>query len=143
MGKQISKSRGFLLENNVGALTSIKKIIEENAANYHFTVLHLAREMGISYSYLYEIVYGLFGMSPHRLIETIRLERAIHLIAEGKMLIKIYRKLGYGNIRTFREAFYKRLNMNYSRCRLSFENCNSKDEVIRKHIASLWEIRDD
>jgi len=119
----------------------IYHIIKKNRNNSEFNVKWLAKDMDISYSYLYEIVYKFFDMSPQRLIETIRLEQSIYLISEGMKLIKLYRKLGYDNVRTFRQAFQKRLGMNYSNCRALFENGNkmNNQKIIQELIACLWE----
>ena len=118
----------------------IKEAIENNKDNYQFTVGCLADQVGVSYSYLYEMVYQCFDMSPQQLIETVRLEEAIRLIATGKKQIKIYKNLGYGNIRSFREAFTRRMRMNFSDCRsqLDQETGESLELEINKHINSLW-----
>lgn len=123
----------------------IYRIIRENRANTEFTVKCLAKDMNISYSYLYEVVYKCFDMSPQRLIETIRLEEAIHLIARGMKLIRLYKKLGYDNIRTFRQAFYKRLGINYSTCRTLIEKTNeeNRENIIQQVIAVLWDTDND
>jgi len=137
--------------NNIAVRSNFTKrkeiytIIQENRANTEFTVKCLAKDMNISYSYLYEVVYKIFDMSPQRLIETIRLEEAIHLIARGMKLIKLYKKLGYDNIRTFRQAFYKRLGINYSTCRTLIEKANkeNKEKIIQQVIAGLWDTDND
>ncbi len=120
----------------------IKTIIENNKNNYQFTVGSLADEVGISCSYLYEVVYHSFDMSPQQLIETVRLEEAIRLIATGKKQIKIYKQLGYGNIRSFREAFWRRLNMNYSDYRSLLQQLNGeeREKQIQDQINDLWVI---
>jgi AraC-like DNA-binding protein len=125
--------------------TIIKEIIENNKSNYQFTVCRLAYELGVSYSYLYEIVNQHFDMSPQQLIETVRMEEAIRMIARGKKQIKIYKRLGYGNIRSFREAFHKRLQMNYTDCRLELKkkNDSAKAKAIEQQINNLWNISED
>jgi AraC-like DNA-binding protein len=122
----------------------IKDIIERNKNNEQFTVNCLANELGISYSYLYETVYKLFDMSPQQLIETIRMEEAVRLVAAGVKLIRIYKRIGYDNLRTFREAFHKRLNTNYSSCRSTLTQYSDpeRNDAVDDYISHLWVIRD-
>jgi AraC-like DNA-binding protein len=124
--------------------SKIKEIILQNRANDQFSVNQLAGEMGVSYSYLYEIVQKNFDMSPLQLIETIRLEEAVRLIASGLKQIKIYKRLGYENVRTFREAFSKRLRMNYTSCRSNLDRyeMEEKELEINRYISALWRGRD-
>jgi AraC-like DNA-binding protein len=137
-------NNSFPTEDMMIRAAIIKEIIEKNRGNYQFTVYQLANEMGISYSYLYEMIYKGFGMSPQQLIETVRLEEAIRLIASGKKLIKIYRRLGYDNIRTFQVAFLKRFNMNYSTCRSSLveKSAEERNREVHRYIDNLWTIGD-
>lgn len=130
--------------DKVRAKSRILDSIEKNIPNYQFSVTRLANEMGISYTYLYEIVNDQFGMSPFQLIETLKMEKAIRMVANGIKMIKIYKKLGYGDIRTFREAFFKRLQMNYSTCRANLEKHTGirKETEIEKYISGLWKYGD-
>ncbi|MCP5053646.1 MAG: AraC family transcriptional regulator [bacterium] len=119
-------------------------VIEKNKSDDQFTVRGLAGEVGISYSYLYEVVHKNYDMSPRQLIETVRLEEAIRLIAGGMKMMDIVKKLGYDNIRTFRVALYKRLRMNYTSCRSVLEK-ESREEVekeVQRCISCLWASSD-
>lgn len=130
--------------NKAVAKSKILNSIEKNISNYQFSVIRLADEMGISYSYLYEIVNDQFGMSPLQLIETLKMERALRMVGNGIKMIKIYKRLGYGDIRSFREAFCKRLQMNYSTCRANLEKCTGlkREAEIKKYVSTLWQYGD-
>lgn len=126
----------------MASATRIKQVVETNKNDFQFNVNRLAHEIGISYSYLYDVVNECFDMSPQQLIETVRMEEALRLIACGKKQVKIYKQLGYENIRTFREAFTKRIRMNFSTCRsrLSKKNRREREREVERRIDKLWQL---
>ena len=127
-----------MYKENTGV--DIKTVIKKNMADYQFSVARLADDIGISYSYLYQVVVNLYQMTPHCLIETIKMESAINMISQGHKMTHIYKELGYGNIRSFRHAFSKRMNMNFRTCRSKLENCVPYEKEIKRdrYISKLW-----
>ncbi|MGB9774350.1 MAG: helix-turn-helix domain-containing protein [Bacteroidota bacterium] len=110
--------------------------IEQRIADAQLCVKTLTRRLGISNSYLREVVRMNCGISLGMLIETVRLAHAVDLMmdAKGQTLYEISKTVGYLSARTFREAFKRRLGMSPSECmRLLHEN----DERCREAIAEL------
>lgn len=96
----------------------------------------LANRLGVSNSYLREVVRMNCGTSLGALIETVRLVHALDLIVDGRgqALYDISRAVGYLSARTFREAFKRRLGMSPSEF---IRLLDEKDDRCRKAIAEL------
>lgn len=102
---------------NYRLVTGIKECIKENYMDVNFCVKVLAQNLGISGSYLSDVVHNYWGMGPRKLIESVRLEEAVKLIDHERTLYELSRKVGYADVRIFRRAFTKRLGMTPSECR--------------------------
>ena len=61
-------------------ITEIDDIIKQNILDPQFNICSLTATLHVSWSYLDEIVWIKYGMSPHCLVETIKLEIALDLI---------------------------------------------------------------
>ncbi len=120
-------------------INKIVQIILENYTNPQFNVDYLACKLGISRSFLRELVYTNYGISVRRLIETIRLENAIKLLANQSEIIERIRvKTGYAYSKTFRTAFKKRLNYTPEELKNIFLNAVDKDTDVQNLIKILW-----
>ncbi len=118
----------------------ILKLIKKNLTKRQFTARKMAEKMDMSYSYLYEITQHQFQMSPHRLLELYRMEAAMKLVASDTKMIHAYKKVGYRNIRSFREAFGKRFEMNYSSARDLLEDLDDmdKERKVKAIVKKIW-----
>ena len=88
----------------------ILRAILQNYSDPQFNASALADLLSRSISYLYEKAYTHYGMSLHRLIETVRLEQAIRLLStDGNKIEHVRRQVGYAYAKTFRRAFKNRL----------------------------------
>lgn len=106
-----------------------------------FDVQHLSSELKLSESYLREIIHLNFGVCPHHLIETIKLEEAVRLLAEGN--IKVYEACslaGYARLRTFRRAFKKRTGLQPVEFRKIIKKSKSAAVEMEKMTACLWDF---
>lgn len=119
----------------------IQEIIIENISNLNFSVSLLAEQLQISTSHLREIVNEQFAMSPLQLIESIRLEKALRLLADGSSIDSARRQTGYTNSRTFRRTFKKRLYITPSACQQRLTAHKEQSQYIRHLKEILWPTR--
>lgn len=68
----------------------------------------MAKEIGISYSYMRKIVYEMTGTSLIDYLNKLRIEKAKQLLLENKLTIKqVAAEVGYENARSFNRFFHK------------------------------------
>jgi AraC-like DNA-binding protein len=68
----------------------------------------MAREIGISYSYMRKIVYEMTGMSLIDYVNQLRIEQSKQLLVESKLTIsQIALEVGYYNVKSFNRFFQK------------------------------------
>ncbi len=121
----------------------IEKIMDTTRnrfADYQFTVDELAREVGMSVSYLREIVHIHYGMCPHELIETVRLEEALRAICRNHMdnPYIICSSVGYISLRTFLDAFKKRVGVTPTDWKRSISGNGKAETGLEKAVKFLW-----
>lgn len=116
----------------------IERILRLNIPNSQFSVERLAEGLKVSVSHLREIVELEYGSGPQWLIETTRLKASLGLIANGGgNLYSICKEVGYQNMRTFRRAFEKRLDMTPSECRKFFLDDARQEKTLRRLVEKL------
>jgi len=118
--------------------SKIEAAIRLKYRDRNFCVEMLAQELVISKSHLREFVCINYLMSPQKLIETIRLEHAIELLARDEKIYIVASKAGYCNIRSFRRAFLSRLGIIPSKYRLILQQNENKDDIMNISIKNLW-----
>ena len=119
--------------------TDILYIIKDNIDNNCFCVIQLSEKLHISPSYLREIVWKKYNMSPQHLIETIRLDSVLnHIAMNNKNIYQICRIVGYDYPKTLRRAFKRRLNITPSECKKLLNNCKNKKNEINNLLKFLW-----
>ena len=89
----------------------IDRVVEENLHDWTFSVERLADLLQISPSYLREHTQRYFGMTPHQLIESRRLQLAVLLLPQHERLYEVSKLIGYNCVRSFRRAFTMRYGM--------------------------------
>ena len=105
-----------------------------------FGVHCCARELNLSESRLREIVNSNFNTCPQQLIETVRLEAAIKLIAEINVSIySVCSSTGYSNQKTFRQAVKKRLKLLPKELREKIINSTNACKTSEIVIKELWD----
>lgn len=88
---------------------NIVRIIKANAENPNFSVEQLAKEAGVSRSFLYNKTLTLFEKSPLHLIMDIRLEEGKELLIKTQLTIsEIAFKVGFNNPKYFTRNFKKK-----------------------------------
>ena len=120
-------------------ITEIDDIIKQNIFDPQFNICSLTATLHVSWSYLDEIVWMKYCMIPHCLVETIKLEIALDLIGSYESNIwQICKIVGYGNPKTFRTAFKKRLNITHGECKKQFMQSENSKAEVKVLKASLW-----
>ena len=105
-------------------LKGIEIFIREHLHDKQFCVDYISQKLEISHSYLREIIWMQYNVSPHKLVETIKLEIAIELIATSEYNnFQICNLTGYHNLKTFYQALKKRLQMTPGECKQIFKHC--------------------
>ncbi|RMD96127.1 MAG: helix-turn-helix domain-containing protein [Calditrichaeota bacterium] len=93
-----------------------------------------------SLSYLCEQCYSHYGMSLHQLIETVRLEQAVELLAQdGHKIEHVRRQVGYAYTKTFRRAFKNRLQLTPQQLRAQLADCGDCQQEIENILEHLWQ----
>ena len=118
----------------------IQTVISKNIADHNFGVEMLAHELNISISYLREIVNDYFRMNPQRLIEVIKMEKAIHLLYDGMPIDIVRNKTGYTNSRTFRRVFKKKTHIPPSAFQKIVCNAKGKPVSLLSFIKQIWKV---
>lgn len=78
------------------------------------------------------------GHSPKTLLENIRLEKALELLAKESCSAAA-RKAGYACCKTFRGAFKRRLGMTPTEYKRMLSSGNKK-QLIKEHQMLLWKV---
>jgi len=87
-------------------LRDMVQVIERNISNAEFTVIDLAREMGVSRSQFFKKVQSLTGKSPLEVIRDIRLQHAAQLLEKSQLSVaEIAYQVGFNNPKYFARYF--------------------------------------
>ncbi|MCR8558345.1 response regulator [Mucilaginibacter sp. BJC16-A38] len=93
-------------------LRNMVEYIEQNILNYNLSVEELSRQMNMSRVSLYKKVLMLTGQSPLEFIRSIRLKKAIQLLADSQMSIsQISYEVGFNTPKYFTKLFKEEYNM--------------------------------
>ncbi len=89
-------------------LIDLNNVIENNLENSDFSINDLATEMGISSSGLFSKIKKISGVTPNKLIQSMRLKKAAELLSEGKYRVnEICYIVGFNNPSYFSKCFQK------------------------------------
>lgn len=93
-------------------LLRCKEIIDDNLTNQEFDLTFFAAKLGMSHSSLYKKIKIVTGLSAIEFVNEYRIFKAIRFMNEGETNIgAISVKCGFNDIRTFREAFKKKMKV--------------------------------
>ncbi|WP_245898634.1 hybrid sensor histidine kinase/response regulator [Chitinophaga niastensis] len=91
------------------------EIIEDNLENEDFSIKKFTLEIGMSHSSLYKKVKSISGQTINSFIRSIRLRKAaVLLLKENYTITQAAMQVGIGDIKYFREQFFKLFGMNPS-----------------------------
>lgn len=89
-------------------LVKLNEIIEKNIENSDFAVDDLAKEIGISSSGLFAKIKQVSGVTPNKLILSMRLKKAAELLSEKRYRVnEVCYKVGFNNPSYFAKCFQK------------------------------------
>lgn len=89
-------------------LIRLNEIIEKNIENSDFVVDDLAKEIGISSSGLFAKIKQVSGVTPNKLILSMRLKKAAELLSEERYRVnEVCYKVGFNNPSYFAKCFQK------------------------------------
>jgi signal transduction histidine kinase/DNA-binding response OmpR family regulator/ligand-binding sensor domain-containing protein len=93
-------------------LLHCKEIIDDNLTNQEFDLKFFAEKLGMSHSSLYKKIKIVTGLSAIEFVNEYRIFKAIRFMNEGETNIgTVSVKCGFNDIRTFREAFKKKMKV--------------------------------
>ncbi len=89
-------------------LVKLNEIIEKNIENSDFSIDNLAKEIGISSSGLFAKIKQISGVTPNRLILSMRLKKAAELLNERRYRVnEVCYRVGFNNPSYFAKCFQK------------------------------------
>ena len=93
-------------------LLKCKDVIDDNLTNPDLGVVFLAEKIGMSHSSFYRKIKSVTGMSGMDFINEYRIFKALQLFNAGETNVgSVGMKCGFNDIKTFRDAFKKKMNM--------------------------------
>lgn len=101
------------LERNPGEIKNYgERIVDYLTAHYRNEIVfeEMAKEIGISYSYMRKIVYEITGKSLIDYLNSLRIERAKRLLADSDLdltIAQVAAEVGYCNVQSFNRFFRK------------------------------------
>lgn len=108
----ISKSDKNYTKEEQRFLLRCREIIDDNLSNADFNLDFFSKKLGMSHSSLYKKIKVVTGLTAIEFINEYRIFKAIKFMNEGETNIgTISVKCGFNDIRTFREAFKKRMKL--------------------------------
>lgn len=123
-----------------GQKEPILHTIRQHYQDPQFNAAAIAEMLLRSPSYLCEQSYTHYRMSLHRLIETVRLEQAVKLLAlDGTKIKQVRRQAGYAYTKTFRAAFKKRLCISPKQCAKQIRDAEDMEREMAQFLTILWE----
>jgi TolB-like protein/AraC-like DNA-binding protein len=95
------------IHNGNDFISRLKEIVEANFQNEQFGVTELAREMGVSRSYIHRKLKSLSNKSISQFIRNVRLEKAKELLKEGNLTgSEIAYNVGFSSPSYFIKSFH-------------------------------------
>lgn len=89
-------------------LIKLNNVIEHNLENSDFSINDLATEMGISSSGLFSKIKKISGVTPNKLIQSMRLKKAAELLGVGKYRVnEVCYIVGFNNPSYFSKCFHR------------------------------------
>jgi signal transduction histidine kinase/ligand-binding sensor domain-containing protein/DNA-binding response OmpR family regulator len=96
-------------------LDKCMEIVENHLDDEQFTIQVLAREMGMSHSNLYKRIKLISGQSANAFIRFLRLRRSAEMLIDSEFTVnEVTYKVGFSDVKYFREQFNKLFGMNPS-----------------------------
>lgn len=87
-------------------------IVEHHIDDYNFSVITLAREMGMSHSALYKKIKSASGQPVNAFIRSVRLRKAAEImINSGHNINEVAAIVGFTNVKFFRQYFNELFGM--------------------------------
>ncbi|RNC64115.1 hybrid sensor histidine kinase/response regulator transcription factor [Proteiniphilum sp. X52] len=89
-------------------LVKLNEIIERNIENSDFSIDDLAKEIGLSSSGLFAKIKQISGVTPNKLIQSMRLKKSAELLSEGRYRVnEVCYRVGFNNPSYFAKCFQK------------------------------------
>ena len=121
----ISQTNKIYTKEEQRFLLRCKNIIEENLTNTEFNVTFLAEKMGMSHSSFYRKIKAITGMTGIDFINEYRIFNAIQQFKSGESNVSsVCLMCGFNDIKTFRDAFKKKMNISPKQYVIQLKNTN-------------------
>jgi AraC-like DNA-binding protein len=89
-------------------------LVEKHIDDSDYSIDQMGQALSISRMQLYRKLKALTGETPTQFMRTIRLKRAAQLISEGFSIQEATYKVGFQDLKYFRECFKKQFGINPS-----------------------------
>lgn len=113
--QQTQDQQPILLERDRKFMEQLYKIIDEHLDENELNVQQLAKELFVSYSFLYNKLKSLTGETPQHFLTTYRMNKAMELIKSQKYTVsEVSYMVGSSSLANFSKAFKKQFGMSPS-----------------------------
>ena len=110
-------------------------IVERNLNDQDFSIKKLANEIGMSHSNVYRKIKSISGQSANGFIRFIRLRKAAELfLTTDSTVAEAAYKVGFNDLKYFREQFSKVFGLNPSDYIKKFRNSFHNDQTVNRDI---------
>ena len=110
-------------------------IVERNLNDQDFSIKTLANEIGMSHSNVYRKIKSISGQSANGFIRFIRLRKAAELfLTTDSTVAEAAYKVGFNDLKYFREQFSKLFGLNPSDYIKKFRNSFHNDQTVSRDI---------
>jgi YesN/AraC family two-component response regulator len=108
-------------------------IVEANLSNEDFSIKTFTQAIGMSHSSLYKKVKSISGQTVNAFIRSIRLRRAaVLMLKENYTINQAAFQVGIGDVKYFREQFFKLFGMNPSEYLKKYKHSFNQDLNVIK-----------
>jgi len=110
-------------------------IVEQHLSDSDFSIKILANEIGMSHSNVYRRIKSISGQSANSFIRFIRLRKAAELfLTTDSTVAEAAYKVGFNDLKHFREQFSKVFGLNPSDYIKQFRNSFHKDQTLNRDL---------
>lgn len=115
-------------------INDIIDIINREYSNHNFNVSSLVEKCDYCSDTLRDRLNIEMNITPSKLIENTRIEKAFHLLYDSNKINEVYKKCGFATARAFRFAFKRRTGLSPSQ----FKETIITEDELNKMILDLW-----
>lgn len=119
-------------------LHTILTIVTSYIVNERVDINRIADEVGFSTRHLHALFCEYMAMKPKHFLESMRLHKAVALLADGMALQEVCAHTGYACAKTLRNALKRRLGKTPTCIRLESATASDKEQLLLSTETQLF-----